>query len=401
MYHSTVCPAGTYTQTAQPHFDLTLTCKNCPIGLFIADDGIDETQHESVDSCLTCPKGYETKDVTECQVCGFSKYQNRTDVQNVQCTTCPTNTYIADDRQEDVAHDTVADCIPCSFGKYTLVDGDRACDTCLRGKVKTGSTCVSCLSGTFQNKSLCSTCPAGFSSDVESTKCRSCEAGTYGVGCQQCDAGQYRTKCNEANCTGVEDIFPTSCTHCPIGFSQSDLGQASCTKCSRGEFNDDVGAAACKLCAANTFYGDKGRGPPCVACPTGWLAEEGSAKCTRCGSGTFGDGCQNCAKGQYRPSKYTNGSDTDPTTCIDCQIGQFMPDQGAAKCVDCIPGQFQDEKGNQKCKECPKDTFAASSKEIGKKNTKEEKKKRNRLAFVCYGGGAVVSCCGVEVVALV
>jgi len=123
-----------------------------------------------------------------------------------------------------------------------------------------------------------------------------------------------------------------------------------------------------------------------VACPTGWLAEEGSAKCTRCGSGTFGDGCQNCAKGQYRPSKYTSGSevtDTDPTTCIDCQIGQFMPDQGAAKCVDCIPGQFQDEKGNQKCKECPKDTFAASSKEIGKKNTKEEKKKRNRLVCVC------------------
>jgi hypothetical protein len=50
--------------------------------------------------------------------------------------------------------------------------------------------------------------------------------------------------------------------------------------------------------------------------------------------------------------------------------------------LDCIPGQFQDEKGNQKCKECPKDTFAASSKEIGKKNTKEEKKKRNRLVCV-------------------
>lgn len=155
----------------------------------------------------------------------------------------------------------------------------------------------------------------------------------------------------------------TSCDRCPIGFSQSDQGQASCIQCSPGEFNNIIGAKECKDCAINTYYGDKGRNSTCIECPTGWSTDEtGSAKCQQCGAGTYGDGCKTCPKGYAR-----NGTDPDATQCRQCERGQTTSDTGAIKCEYCDAGSFgsqnticskcptgfyQDTRGKRECKEC-------------------------------------------------
>ena len=371
-----------------------MTCKSCPTGRYIEDFGHDETKHDSIHSCLTCPKGYEYDDFTGCRVCGFSKYQDQFDVTSVQCNTCPADTYITDDRQEEVAHDTVADCIPCSEGKFTIQRGDRVCDTCVRGKIKKNATCVPCSAGTFQNVSTCVHCPAGFNSDPESTKCRECQsgtynnvdgaacepcaentyyggkgrnstcidcpigwsstvgsakcqacgAGTYGVGCESCIAGQYRTSSMDA----------ALCYECPGGFTQSNQGQASCLPCIPGTFQNISGQSSCHKCPKNT-KSERENSTQCDSCGNGAKAEKGSAKCIQCDAGEAGIGsggaCGKCPSGQYRTSSM------DPTGCHECPAGFSQSDQGQASCTKCSPGEFNNVSGAAACKSCLKSTY--------------------------------------------
>ena len=156
-----------------PHLDLNIQCKDCPTGRYIEDEAIDETKHESETNCLHCPRGYEFENKSKCQVCGFSKYQDQSNVASVTCKTCPADSYITDDRKYSFNHELEKDCVKCSDGKFTLEIGDRACDTCSAGRERKDSSCEDCSQGQFgESKKSCIDCPTGYYQD--STGAASC-----------------------------------------------------------------------------------------------------------------------------------------------------------------------------------------------------------------------------------
>ena len=117
------CEAGKFQPI--PHSSKSVVCDPCPIGKFIEDHEQKQSLHDSIDDCTTCPKGYEVKDVTQCQVCKYSTFQNESNVAGVKCSTCPENTYITDDRSKGFNHEREEDCVSCSVGKYTLTTGGK------------------------------------------------------------------------------------------------------------------------------------------------------------------------------------------------------------------------------------------------------------------------------------
>ena len=86
-----ICGGGKYQETDNT---VSAVCKLCPVGLYIDISAVDQcssqndavardpSQHASLESCKTCPKGYEINgtDRTQCIICGFSKYQDQNDV---------------------------------------------------------------------------------------------------------------------------------------------------------------------------------------------------------------------------------------------------------------------------------------------------------------------------------
>ena len=162
---SNICPSGKFTDTLLPHLDLNIQCKDCPTGRYIEDEAIDETKHESETNCLHCPRGYEFENKSKCQVCGFSKYQDQSDLANVMCKICPENKFIADDRLIADAHLVQGSCLDCKEGKFAAA-GDRFCDTCSAGRERKDSSCDDCSLGKFgESKKSCVDCPTGYYQD--------------------------------------------------------------------------------------------------------------------------------------------------------------------------------------------------------------------------------------------
>ena len=104
----------------------------------------------------------------------------------------------------------------------------------------------------------------------------------------------------------------------------------SCVRCSPGEFNDVLGAEACKPCSSNTYAAEKGRGSSCVACPTGYSSNSGSASCVAaaitCGQGTTLDGTECKATGANTPTTTTCSScKTIASTCVEFAMASDSP----------------------------------------------------------------------------
>ena len=101
----------------------------------------------------------------KCDVCGFSMYQDQSEVACAKCKTCPANSFIVDDKKIALAHSEKGDCIACSLGKFAAA-GDRFCETCLTGKEPRNNTCEDCIAGTFgETNRNCTDCPAGYYQD--------------------------------------------------------------------------------------------------------------------------------------------------------------------------------------------------------------------------------------------
>ena len=163
----TVCNAGKYqNSTTVAH----AVCVPCEAGRYIVDDGQNVAEHDSSDSCNFCPVGTEFVSTIEtCRICGFSTFQNQTDVPGPVCQTCPANTFITDNRVETVAHDELADCNACADGTVST-PGDQSCAKCPAGKrVFTNNqgvaTCDDCSAGKYQSVAgelECESCPTGW-----------------------------------------------------------------------------------------------------------------------------------------------------------------------------------------------------------------------------------------------
>ena len=82
--------------------------------------------------------------------------------------------------------------------------------------------------------------------------------------------------------------------------------------------------------------------------------EEGAAKCTVCGVGTAGNGCQPCARGEYRDR--TNNA----TKCLKCPAGYISETKGSGSCLPCIPGEFQKYAGLWACNQCNFNEYSKS-----------------------------------------
>ena len=128
----TVCRASTYQDSSS-----SLPCKPCPNGRILVNEGRegepDVPRHDDISDCTTCGKGTRfKKSDSPCVVCSAGKYQNRSDVDGVQCTFCPTARYLAVNGTVD-DHSSFDDCKMCPVGKEIL-SVDRECQVCQGGR---------------------------------------------------------------------------------------------------------------------------------------------------------------------------------------------------------------------------------------------------------------------------
>ena len=89
--------------------------------------------------------------------------------------------------------------------------------------------------------------------------------------------------------TGLEE-----CITCDKGQHQTAPGKNECTECLEGKYMSEVGAVICLDCLPGTI---------------GDLKKQSS--------------CLDCLPGQYR-----DGSQTDLTTCVPCNLGEYQIEHG-------------------------------------------------------------------------
>ena len=90
----------------------------------------------------------------------------------------------------------------------------------------------------------------------------------------------------------------------------------------------------------------------CTVCPTGWSQDQiGEMSCKECEAGRYqnqeGENtCYSCFYGRYQPQ-------TGATACEICPSGWSQNQYGAHACNECTPGKYQDQTGGWTCKTCP------------------------------------------------
>ena len=112
----TACSAGQYRTTYSSN--VGDTCTDCEVGKFITDDQLDPLQHDDPMDCNTCPAGFQYDTKAACVICEGGTYQDENNITAVTCKQCPMNTFLADDKGEGVAHDNFGDCMDCPNGKF-------------------------------------------------------------------------------------------------------------------------------------------------------------------------------------------------------------------------------------------------------------------------------------------
>ena len=151
--------------------------------------------------------------------------------------------------------------------------------------------------------------------------CRSCSAGTYGVGsgrktsdaCVKCSPGTYGT--------GIGASSPSICTDCAVGTYVFQYGASS--------------PSDCRGCDAG-YYGD---GKVCTPCPAGYYSFYTSLQCLSCPTGTWSDVekatdpsfCNNCPANTYQPAEHAVSS----SQCISCPTGTVTVSDGAGSIKQC------------------------------------------------------------------
>ena len=298
------------------------------------------------------------------------------------------------------AADTPHACRSCPSGYYQVDTSSRSCNLCDPGQYQkdiTQTRCNECEERTFTRtpgQTSCFSCPAGYDNvGAGQSSCQRCTAGRFGAAdgakCKDCPVGSYQP--DELN------IIPTTCSSCPRGFYQRNVGSSSCELCLPGRYQANVSSIDCHKCGINNFTDTHtGVRDKCDVCPAGYdtAGEEGQSYCQSCAVGKFGvhkgSTCIQCEKGQFTNSsrsticsKPTKGEIAGPsgTTSIKiaegwtkkngestpCQQGTFEKNrvcencpagydssQGAIACQTCDPGKFAPQKGTPSCIDCDK-----------------------------------------------
>jgi hypothetical protein len=211
----------------------------------------------------------------------------------LECVQCPQGYF------KSVAGNSVG-CDQCETGKTSKRSAKTAsspgglltsCELCPGGKSTADPSkgCTSCEQNTFRPHQLelnsdgseteikdCEECPAGFlATGAGSLSCKLCPSGAEYIPsaladgrkaeCESCPAGSFRA---EQEWSGVDDIVPTSCELCPVGYMAGQDGESSCTACPAGRSSGiEPGATECISCKAT---------------PDIEYAPAASSKCTAC-----------------------------------------------------------------------------------------------------------------------
>ena len=229
------------TSTCQcyPNESEGLQCQNCPKGkLEPKYSGGQSLKRVFNPKCSVCPHGkWSSTD-------GYSL--------TASCTDCQAGFYF--DTTLDVGT-SIAACLRCDVGQYQPGAGLTVCLDCNAGTYENEKQSIKCKDCAENTKSdstkaiACVDCDAGTASSVGSAKCQSCEAGTFsnvkGEDCKPCGAGLYRPS-KESD--GVTTTDPKTCVDCPAGWS-SVGGSTKCQSCEAGTFSN-VKGEVCKPCVA-------------------------------------------------------------------------------------------------------------------------------------------------------
>ena len=405
------------------------TCIDCPIGYFVVglsnalcdqcpEGWVSGVQSEvcsqcisgfgpsmSGDTCSVCPIGQEasTESPFLCIDCPLGRSNG---VADSVCTSCAINNY-----QDEFGQAT---CKICVLPDLTNIDGigSSSCETTVNPRCDQGeyfativSECTDCLSGRYGiggAETQCIECPLGYYAATASSACTLCPAGqgiiADGSACTDCEIGRYESD-------GV-------CTNCPVGFSQSVLGQSLCPQCLQFEESEEA-AISCKACTAAKYtIVDLGRcstcpsgkvytgssnlasdclecqlgyepsgttaclpcrahhyniipGTYCKACPLGWSQEDtGQTFCEECtnncqgvcpeGSIGVGSACFECPAGKTS----LGGRET---VCSVCGVGQSQPLVGQTICNECVPGKYTAFSSQSQCKLCTLGQYTSES----------------------------------------
>ena len=126
-------------------------------------------------------------------------------------------------------------------------------------------SCPGCNSGINYDCSLCADCAAG---RFQAGRC------SHSTSCAACPAGKS-SPAGYAVCCAAGSFAPsagaTTCSNCPVGWSQSGAGKTACSKCTAGK-SSPAGYAAC--CAAGSFAPSAGA-TTCSSCAAGKDAPAG------------------------------------------------------------------------------------------------------------------------------
>ena len=187
------CFSPTTVGKYQPNVILhAFACVGCPSGRwYFIDDQQDEANHDSLDDCFQCPAGYEfTSNTTECTVCRAGRYQDSSTSDNLECKKCPAGRFLVDDQQDKANHNSLDDCVQCPKG-YEFTSPTTDCTVCRAGRYQDSATtdnveCKKCPAGTsivnngntskdaelfHSTKDNCLPCPDGTDSSPNADGC--------------------------------------------------------------------------------------------------------------------------------------------------------------------------------------------------------------------------------------
>ncbi len=258
-YEPDMCNPGRYYYFNSVH---DKGCKDCPKGTF-ANGTVALTQCEPCRPglvadeygskwCHLCGVGYYETDRKDCWKCPNS-WTSRAGSSGVDsCGICGKGAIGKSVYQQGYGYSTV--CTDCPAGTFEV--GRENCTSCYPGTISDvgSSECVACPAGSIAVNNVCLPCPTG-SQDVNRTRCELCPTGTFA------DNGK--------------------CTACPAGWIASFPGSLECTRCQAGTY--EYKKTSCFQCAAGTFGTD---GISCHQCPSMTISAAGSASCTQCSTGS-------------------------------------------------------------------------------------------------------------------
>lgn len=239
--------------------------------------------------------------------------------------------------------------VSCGAGTYNPVDGLRF----------TRYGCLSSPAGAFVEESLGASrytpCPPSLFGNVSNAasleegcpNASLCLPGTFGnvsgatsmdAACpDRCPAGAY------GDVVGAR-TQEQGCHSCPGATYQTLRGQQQCTPCPPGEHTLVEGADS-------TGH--------CMLCPPGWVPDNATSICTRCGPGKFRRSdaetglyvCAWCPPGTYNPSWAAPSVEA----CVPCPRGAHgtqMPATSAVSCAPCPVGTFGAVPGLPSADDC-------------------------------------------------